>query len=102
MSTTDSLFGPAGRNALVTGGSRGIGRAACPAFAGAGAAVVVHYHRDADAAREVVSEIEALGGTAIAAGADVSAPAEVERMMAAAAAFCGDAGLHVLLSDAGI
>jgi len=102
VSSLDSLFGLAGRNALVTGGSRGIGRAACLAYARAGASVAVHYGGDARAAAAVVAEVEALGGRAVAVGADVRSPAEVERMMGEVAAFCGDAGLHVLLNNAGI
>jgi 3-oxoacyl-[acyl-carrier protein] reductase len=63
-----------GRVALVTGGSRGIGRAACLMLAEAGASVVVHYRAQADAANEVVQQIEAAGGTAIAVQADMSDP----------------------------
>jgi 3-oxoacyl-[acyl-carrier protein] reductase len=63
-----------GRVALVTGGSRGIGRATCLMLAEAGAKVVVHYRSKADAANEVVAQIEAAGGSAIAVGADMSDP----------------------------
>src|SRR4051794_8234684 len=64
MQTLESLFGLAGRTALVTGGSRGIGRAACLGLAQAGAAVAVHYGSDAAAAAAVGGEIEAGGGRA--------------------------------------
>lgn len=62
------------RAALVTGGSRGIGRATCLALASLGAAVVVHFHEQEQSANEVVAEIRAAGGTAIAVQADLAAP----------------------------
>jgi 3-oxoacyl-[acyl-carrier protein] reductase len=92
----------AGRVALVTGGSRGIGRAACLGFAGEGAAVAVHYRRQRDAADGVVEEIRAAGGRAVAVQADVTDATEVERMLAEVAEFAGDGGLHVLFNNAGI
>jgi 3-oxoacyl-[acyl-carrier protein] reductase len=60
------------RAALVTGASRGIGRAVALELAGRGASVVVNYHSSADAASEVVDEIKAAGGEAQAIQADVS------------------------------
>ena len=60
-----------GKTALVTGGSRGIGRAISVALANAGAQVAVNYHQQKDAADAVVKEINAAGGHAIAIGADV-------------------------------
>lgn len=62
------------RAALVTGGSRGIGRATCLALASLGAAAVVHFHEQEQSANEVVAEIRAAGGTAIAVQADLAAP----------------------------
>jgi 3-oxoacyl-[acyl-carrier protein] reductase len=100
--TLESLFGLAGRTALVTGGSRGIGRAACLGLAEAGAAVVVHYGSDAAAAAEVVEEIEAAGGRAVAVGADLTRPELIGPMLDEVAAFSGDEGLHVLVNNAGI
>ncbi len=67
-----------GRIALVTGASRGIGRAISLALAGAGAHVVVNYAKSADKAKALVEEIVASGGSAEALGADVSKPEEVE------------------------
>lgn len=70
----------AGKVALVTGGSRGIGRAAARALAAAGAAVAVVYReRAADAAR-VVTEIEAASGSAWAARADVTSEPDLVRL----------------------
>ena len=102
MQTVESLFGLAGRTALVTGGSRGIGRAACLGLAGAGAAVAVHYGSDAKAAAGVVAEIEAGGGRAVAVGADLARAEEIPALLDEVAAFAGDGGLHVLVNNAGI
>ena len=66
--------------AIVTGGSRGIGRATAIALATEGAKIVVNYARSSDAADEVVAEITAAGGEAIAVGADVSQAEEVNNL----------------------
>jgi 3-oxoacyl-[acyl-carrier protein] reductase len=100
--TLESLFGLAGRTALVTGGSRGIGRAACLGLATAGAAVAVHYGSDADAAAGVVAEIEAMGGRAVAVGADLTRPETIRPLVDEVAGFAGAGGLHVLVNNAGI
>lgn len=68
--------------ALVTGASRGIGKATALALASQGAKVVINYARSAQAAQELVATIEAAGGEAIALGADVSKPEEVESLIA--------------------
>jgi 3-oxoacyl-[acyl-carrier protein] reductase len=62
------------KTALVTGASRGIGRAAALALAAAGAQVVVHYGRNAEQAKAVVNEIRTAGGRADAISADLAAP----------------------------
>jgi 3-oxoacyl-[acyl-carrier protein] reductase len=91
-----SLFDLSGRTALVTGGSRGIGRAACLGFARAGADVVVHYRSLAAEAEAVAEEIRSLGRHATTVQADVARPDEVERMLADVTE------LHVLFNNAGI
>ncbi|MCC8401596.1 3-oxoacyl-ACP reductase FabG [Paraburkholderia sp. MMS20-SJTN17] len=69
------------RVALVTGGSRGIGRAIAISLASAGAAVAVNYRQRGDDASQVVDEIESAGGRAIAVRADVSVGDDVTRMI---------------------
>ena len=72
---------------LVTGGSRGIGRATALAAAKAGWSVAVNFTQSEPAARETVAEIESAGGTAIAVKGDVSVEAEVVAMFEAASAL---------------
>ncbi len=88
------------RVALVTGGSRGIGRAICVEMAERGYRVAVNYARRADAAEEVVSLIEAGGGEAIAVGADVSRAGDVKTMFKEVTASLGP--VAVLVNNAGI
>lgn len=88
------------RVALVTGGSRGIGRAIALALATAGNKVVVNYASRADAAKDVVTEIETVGGQAIAVGANVADPDEVSAMFAAVAEAYGP--VEILVNNAGI
>ena len=102
MHSLESLFGLAGRTALVTGGSRGIGRSACLGLAQAGAAVAVHYGSDAETAAGVVAEIEAAGGRAAVFGADLSRPELIAPLLAAVGEFAGESGLGVLVNNAGI
>ena len=89
-----------GRRALVTGGSRGIGRAICIELARGGASVAVNYNASEVAAREVVAVIEADGGTAVALGGDVSETAQATDLVKGAAAELG--GLDILVNNAGI
>jgi len=86
--------------ALVTGASRGIGRATALALAAEGARVVVNYHARGDAAEQVVAEITAAGGQATARQADVGAFAEAEALVKFAVETYGD--LHILVNNAGI
>ncbi len=89
-----------GRVALVTGGSRGIGRAICERLAADGCRVAVNYSRRADAAEEVVAAIVAAGGTAIAVGADVGDASAVEAMFTTIESAFGP--VEVLVNNAGI
>jgi 3-oxoacyl-[acyl-carrier protein] reductase len=69
------------RTALVTGGSRGIGRATCVRLAQAGASVAINYASDEAAARDALRLVEAEGARGQIVQADVSDPAEVARMV---------------------
>jgi 3-oxoacyl-[acyl-carrier protein] reductase len=89
-----------GRIAIVTGGSRGIGRATAELLARQGAAVVVNYRENADAAVSVVKDIANAGGTAVAIGADVADPDQAGELVERTVAELG--GLHILVNNAGI
>jgi 3-oxoacyl-[acyl-carrier protein] reductase len=88
------------RVALVTGGSRGIGRAIALALANAGAAVAVNYHEREPPAAEVVDIIRAGGRRAIAVSADVSSRRAVEAMARRVEAELGP--IDVLINNAGV
>ena len=89
----------AGRVALVTGSSRGIGRATALRLARMGADVAVNYRSDAAGARAVVAEIEALGRRTLAAQADVSLEDDVTRMAQEVELTLG--GITILVNNAG-
>ena len=91
----------AGKTALVTGASRGIGRAAALALAQAGAQVVVHYGRDATEAAAVVAEISKAGGRANAVAEDLAAPDGAHKLARQVRAVVGDR-LDILVANAGI
>ena len=86
--------------ALITGGSRGIGRAIATTLAAAGATVVVNYKGNAAAADEVLQAIAAADGQASAIQADISQAAEVERLFKAVIERYGR--LDILVNNAGI
>jgi 3-oxoacyl-[acyl-carrier protein] reductase len=88
------------RVALVTGGSRGIGRAIAISLADAGAAVAVNYREKAGEARAVVDAIGKAGGRAMAVAADVSKAADVSRLVSAVERELGP--VDVLINNAGI
>lgn len=88
------------RVALVTGGSRGIGRAICLALGSRGYRVAVNYARRADAAGEVVKTIISQGGQAVAVGADVSDEKEVQELFGTVVEQLGP--VEVLVNNSGI
>ena len=89
-----------GRVALVTGGSRGIGRAVAISLAQHGAAVGVNYHKRADAAKEVVDQIENSGGRALALQADVADKAAGAAMVETTRSELGP--VDILVNNAGV
>lgn len=88
------------RVALVTGASRGFGRAIALAFGQAGADVVVNYHTDGVAAAEVTAALEKLGRRSLAVQADVGIAGDVRRLVDAALARFGR--VDILVNNAGI
>lgn len=99
MNTTQQLFDLTGKVALVTGSSRGLGKAIALGFAAAGADVIV-TSRTLPSLQEVAGQIEALGRRSLAVACDVSRWAEVERLVAAVYEKFGRC--DVLVNNAGI
>ena len=89
-----------GKTAVVTGGSRGIGRAVCLELARGGANVVLCYAGNESAAQETVAACQALGVGALAVRCNVAESAEVQALMAAAISAFG--AIHILVNNAGI
>lgn len=90
----------AGKNCLVTGGAKRVGREIALALAERGANVAVHYHTSAEAAREVVRAIRARGVEALAVRADQRRAAQVQRAVAQVAERWGI--IHVLINSAAV
>jgi len=89
-----------GRVALVTGASRGIGRAIAVALGRRGAKVVINYATREDAAREAAAEVQAAGGTAVVVGFDVAKAEQVTEAIKQIGKDHG--GLDVLVNNAGV
>jgi 3-oxoacyl-[acyl-carrier protein] reductase len=93
------MFDLSGRVALVTGGSRGIGRAISRNLAHSGAAVAVNYHTSEEQAHAIVKEVEEQGGRALAVQGDVRSPEDTERMVEET--IDGLGRLDILVNNAG-
>src|SRR6267154_6509691 len=96
--TMDTL---ANKTALVTGASRGMGRATALALAAEGARAIIHYGRGADEAKSVVDQIRAAGGRADAVAADLSAP-DGAHLLAAQVRNLVGGRLDIVVANAGI
>lgn len=92
----------AGRTAVVTGSSRGVGADTAMLLAERGANVVINYRQKAPRANKVVSRIEESGGHAIAIGADLTRPEDVRAMMKAAVDTFGSLDILVLNASGGM
>jgi 3-oxoacyl-[acyl-carrier protein] reductase len=86
--------------AIVTGSSRGIGRAIAERFAEEGAAVVVNYSQSGEEARNVVAAIAGKGGKALAIQADASVVSEIRRLFKETIGAFG--GVDILVNNAGV
>lgn len=87
------------KTALVTGSSRGVGRAIALSYGREGAKIVINYTSNEKAANEVVDALEKMGTKAIAVKADVAQKADADRLVAAAIETFG--GLDILVNNAG-
>ena len=94
------MFSLKGKNALVTGASRGIGKGIALSLAKAGASVAINYHSKKEEADKVVKEIKKLGVNSIAIQADVSKKQDVVKMFKEVKKEWGK--LHILVNNAGV
>ncbi|WP_415855842.1 SDR family oxidoreductase [Sinomonas sp. G460-2] len=92
----------AGKTAIVTGSSRGIGASTAKILAGEGAAVVINYRQKAPRANKVVAEIEAAGGRAVAVGGDLTNADDVDALAQAALDSFGSLDVLVLNASGGM
>jgi enoyl-[acyl-carrier protein] reductase III len=99
MSTEPFL---AGKTALVTGASRGIGRGIALALAEAGAEIAVHYARKSAAAQEVVAQVQALGRRACAVKANLAEPAKVDAMLDEVLSSLGACDIFIANAASGV
>ena len=90
----------AGKVAVVTGSSKGIGRAIAARFAREGADVLINYNRSADQARETLEQVEQAGSSGHVVQADLSRVSDVDRLIAAALEHFGR--IDILVNNAGI
>ena len=88
-----------GKVALVTGSSRGVGKAVALGFAASGADVVINYTSNQNAADNVVTEVQSMGRSAVAVKADVAVKTDVERLVNTAVEKFGK--LDILVNNAG-
>ena len=100
MTSMSKFCDVGGRIALVTGGSRGIGRAICMKLAANGARVVVHYNRRAVEAEEVCAAIAGIGGRAIALSAALDTESACQSLLRTATAELGS--IDILINNAGV
>lgn len=89
-----------GRTAIITGSARGIGKAIAMRLAEEGAAVVINYERDAEAAGATLKQIEEAGGRGIVVQANVASPPDIDRMVATTRRQLGP--IDFLVNNAGI
>jgi 3-oxoacyl-[acyl-carrier protein] reductase len=89
-----------GKNALVTGGGRGVGRAICIEYAKEGANVIVNYASNDKAAKEVVSIIEGMGRKAVAVQGDVAKKEDAQKLVEACVQNFGS--IHIVVNNAGV
>jgi len=93
-------LGLGGKKAVVTGGSRGIGRAIVLGLAGDGASVAACFNRESDDVKKLRGELEEIGGESYLAQADVSDPGSAQAFVGEAAERFG--GLDILINNAGV